>query len=122
MPVGQFMAHANSFAAGKIHCAASGAQTAILLCTLFILLFVEAVYPIRAIIVDKIDDRAYTPGYRIRPIDKPDIARKGHNELDIEYSDRAPHGEHYRHWHESLARASANCSYRVRERKQEIKE
>jgi hypothetical protein len=46
MPVGQFMAHANSFAAGKIHCAASGAQIPI--------------YPLRKIFLDFYFDIWYT--------------------------------------------------------------
>ena len=42
--------------------------------------------------------------------------------LDVDYSEHAPNGKHNCHWHKRLARAAAYCGYRVRERKQAVKQ
>lgn len=82
----------------------------------------KAVYPVRTFVIDHIYYRTDTPRYRVSPIDITYVVENMNDSLDVDYSEHTPNGKHNCHRHKRLARAAAYCGYRVRERKQAVKQ
>ena len=82
----------------------------------FLRFAVEAMDPVRLMIIDEVDDRADRPRDGIGPIDELDIARDVHDRRDIEDAEHAPDAQHDHHRH------AADRRDRVRIGQQEIEQ
>lgn len=68
----------------------------------------KAVYPVGAVIIDKINHRTDRPCKRIGPIDVLNFVYDVHDCRDIDNAQCAPGCQHDRHGYESLARTAAD--------------
>ena len=84
--------------------------------------FIKAVYPVGAVIIDKVDHRADRPGERIGPIDVLNFVGDAHDRRDVDDAQHAPDRQHDRHGYEGLARAAADRGNGVGIGQQEVEQ
>lgn len=83
---------------------------------------IKTMDPVGEQIIDKIDDRADSPGQRVYPIDISDFMSQMHDDDNISDPKAAPDDEHNTHWEKCFSGAAADGRNRVGKSKQTVKQ